>query len=536
MMDNDTTNNYESIDSPKNTASNNYSDVNSKEEDTFAAYKAPDNKSGYAPSTGYTPSNSSVYSMNGVGNSTYSGTAAGTQNTQYSQYSQYSKPSYNPSQEGGIHTTYVNGQGYNGASSSGYYQQSTPYSTHIVSEKQEKKAKNKTKGKVAALLVACMLLSLAFGAVGAFGYNYLFGKSSYLNSKGQAIISVASNTVKKDEKTTDGTIAGAAELAKNSVVEISTESVTTSAFFGQYVTSGAGSGVIIDAENGYIITCAHVVSGATSVTVRLTDGSSHEAKVVGSDTQTDIAVISIDTKDLKLTSAVIGDSDNIVVGETAIAIGNPLGTLGGTVSSGIVSALDREIKIGGQKFTLMQIDTSINPGNSGGGLFDIEGNLIGIVNAKSSTDGTSTTIEGLGFAIPINKAIEVATQLTEQGYVSGRVKLGIQYYEVTSATNAYSLYQKGYGDLMNYITDYGVYFIDYTAGQSGDLMFGDRVVAIDGTSVSSVTDISSLLEDYSVGDTVKVTVSRLNSDMRRSQMVDISVTLIEYVPENALAK
>ncbi|MBR6514665.1 MAG: trypsin-like peptidase domain-containing protein [Clostridia bacterium] len=330
----------------------------------------------------------------------------------------------------------------------------------------------------------------------------------------------------------EGTVAAAAQTAGDAVVEITTETVTTNWFYGQYVQSGAGSGVIIDSDDGYIITCAHVIDGASAVNVTLKDGTEYPAEIVGSDTRTDIAVIKINAKGL--VAAELGNSDNIVVGQTAIAIGNPLGTLGGTVTSGIVSALNREITIDGQKYSLLQIDTSINPGNSGGGLFDIEGKLIGVVNAKSGGDGSGTTIEGLGFAIPINKAMEIANSLVDSGYVSGRVSLGIYVYEVTEANrNSYSaeLYQSEYKDLIDHITDYGVYFLEYAKGQQGDFSFGDRIIAIDGVAVSTRSDIASLLEEYSVGDEVTITVSRLTSDMKRSRIVSFETTLTEQIPE-----
>ena len=191
-----------------------------------------------------------------------------------------------------------------------------------------------------------------------------------------------------------------AEVVKNvadTVVEITTTNVVTDRFYGQYVTSGAGSGVIIS-ENGYIITNHHVIDGARTITVRLTDGSEFSAKLVGSDADTDIAVLKIQATGLSY--AVMGSSASLVVGQEVVAIGNPLGSLGGTVTDGIISALDRTVVVDGHKMTLMQTNAAINPGNSGGGLFNRAGELIGIVNAKQADTG----IEGLGFAVPIDVA------------------------------------------------------------------------------------------------------------------------------------
>ena len=191
-----------------------------------------------------------------------------------------------------------------------------------------------------------------------------------------------------------------AEVVRNvadTVVEITTTNVVTDRFYGQYITSGAGSGVIIS-ENGYIITNHHVIDGARTITVRLTDGSEFSAKLVGSDADTDIAVLKIQATGLSY--AVMGSSASLVVGQEVVAIGNPLGSLGGTVTDGIISALDRTVVVDGHKMTLMQTNAAINPGNSGGGLFNRAGELIGIVNAKQADTG----IEGLGFAVPIDVA------------------------------------------------------------------------------------------------------------------------------------
>lgn len=197
----------------------------------------------------------------------------------------------------------------------------------------------------------------------------------------------------------DLTVAQVVDLVADTVVEITTTNVVTDIFYGQYVTSGAGSGVIIT-ENGYIITNYHVIDGARSVTVRLTDGSEFDADIVGGDQSTDVAVLKINATGLN--AAVLGSSRSLVVGQEVVAIGNPLGSLGGTVTDGIISALDRSVVVDGHRMTLMQTNAAINPGNSGGGLFNRAGELIGIVNAKQSNTG----IEGLGFAIPIDIAWE----------------------------------------------------------------------------------------------------------------------------------
>ncbi|MBQ2862637.1 MAG: trypsin-like peptidase domain-containing protein, partial [Clostridia bacterium] len=201
--------------------------------------------------------------------------------------------------------------------------------------------------------------------------------------------------------TANTTMTDVISSVRDTVVEIVTENIQESAFYGQYVTSGAGSGVIIN-ENGYIITNNHVVAGANTIYVRTTDQKEYKASLVGTDEESDIAVIKIDATSLK--AATLGDSSAIKLGEAVIAIGNPLGSLGGTVTDGIISALDREVTIDGQEMRLLQTNAAVNPGNSGGGLFNMAGELIGVVNAKSSSSNSGATIEGLGFAIPINHA------------------------------------------------------------------------------------------------------------------------------------
>ena len=262
----------------------------------------------------------------------------------------------------------------------------------------------------------------AAGAV-CFGCAYA-GSAAAGTSAGTASASTSStgNTItltRYSSDSTDTALSGeeAASIISPSVVSITTEAVQQGqAWYGSYVTSGAGSGVILSSD-GYILTCAHVVDGADTVTVTTSDGTEYDAEVVGSDTADDIAVLKIDATDL--TAAVIGDSDAASVGETVYADGNPGGTLSGTITEGIVSALNREITVetdSGEAITLNVIQTSaaVSPGSSGGGLFNDRGELIGVVNAKSS----DTSDEGLGFAIPINDAISIAKNIIENGAFS----------------------------------------------------------------------------------------------------------------------
>ena len=284
-----------------------------------------------------------------------------------------------------------------------------------------------------------------------------------------------------------------------SVVAITTEQmVSTNSWFGSYVQSGAGSGVIIS-EDGYILTCAHVVSGANTITVELNDGTEHAATIVGSDSSSDIAVIKIDATGL--TAATLGNSDNLAVGETVVAVGNPMGTLSGTVTDGIVSAVNRAVEVEGNEMNLIQTDAAISPGNSGGGLFNGKGELIGIVNASGSTTTSSGAVsQNLGFAIPISDAMDIATQLIENGYVA-RPALGVMILDINDAQTAYQ-----YG-----VSNYGVYIIQVTPGGGADqagLQAGDRIVSVDSNSVTTGQDLTSYLETKEIGDTVELQIER----------------------------
>ena len=315
------------------------------------------------------------------------------------------------------------------------------------------------------------------------------------------------------------TTAQVAKTVSPSVVVITTEQVVYSqwSWYGQsQVESGAGSGVIISSD-GYILTCDHVVSGASNITVTIGD-KDYTATVVGEDSTSDIAVIKIDADGL--TPAIVGDSDKLAVGDNVLAVGNPLGELGGTVTSGIVSALNRSVSIQSSSsvntMSLIQMDASVSPGNSGGGLFNMNGELIGIVNAKSS----SSDAEGLGFAIPINDAIKVAQDLLENGYVTGRPYMGITYLAVTDAQTAAQLG----------VNAYGIYVVDVVSGGPADkagLKAGDRIVSIDNTEVAQKTDLGTLMQEHSAGDTLSITVAR------DGQMQTVSLTLGEKNAANS---
>ena len=389
-----------------------------------------------------------------------------------------------------------------------------------AASKPPKKRRKHSGGRIvrnAVALVLAAAMGFAGGFVGARVGNA--GNKVVIQQVERTDSSAASGTAVSSSGMTTSQVS---EMVSPSVVVITTEQVVYSqwSWYGQnQVESGAGSGVIISSD-GYILTCAHVVSGASQITVTIGD-TDYTATVVGEDDTSDVAVLKIDATGL--TPATVGDSDSLSVGDSVLAVGNPLGELGGTVTSGIVSALNRSVTIQGTSSTntmsLIQMDASVSPGNSGGGLFNMNGELIGLVNAKSS----SSDAEGLGFAIPINDAIQVAQDLLENGYVSGRPYMGITYIAVTDAQTAAQFN----------VNAYGVYVVDVVQGGPADkagLKTGDRIVSIDGTEIAQKDDLGTLMQQHTAGDTLSITVAR------NGQMQTVSLTLGEKNASNTAAQ
>ena len=256
---------------------------------------------------------------------------------------------------------------------------------------------------------------------------------------------------------------------------------------------------MIMTEDGTIMTNAHVVSGAQSITVRVMDGTEYEATLLGMDEKTDLAVIKIDATGL--TPAEFGDSSSIVQGEIAVAIGNPLGlAFEGSVTQGIISAVSREIEVDGRTMTYIQTDAAINPGNSGGALVNGSGQVIGINSVKVS----SSDVEGLGFAIPISVALPIAEQLTTYGYVTGRPSIGIGGEDVTDYMVYY--YRIPRGVLVGLVTP-------DSGAEAGGVEVGDVIVGLNGVSVSSMDELTNEKDKFSPGDTVTLTVYRSLASM-----------------------
>ena len=388
-------------------------------------------------------------------------------------------------------------------------QQLTPqqFSLQPPTPPAPQKKKPRRRGFTAMVVAVCLIGSAIFGFGGTYLANSLNGAGA--SSAGTAAgdgsntvlyltaVKINANNGTAEKMNVEDVVAN----VKNSVVEITTETVATGRFMREFVSTGAGSGVVIS-KDGYIVTNNHVVEDANTITVRLIDGGEYTATLVGTDARTDLAIIKISADDLQ--PAILGYSSELLVGQTSIAIGNPLGELGGTVTQGIISALDRELTIDGETMSLLQTDAAVNPGNSGGGLFNLYGELVGVVNAKSS----GSEIEGLGFAIPIDAAKLVIESIIEYGYVRGRVDTGLTLVDIQDAQTA----------MMYRIQQLGLYI---TKSASGEFQSGDRITAVGGQAVGKLAEFNTQMSKYSVGDTVSITV------VRRGESVTASLILTE---------
>lgn len=364
-----------------------------------------------------------------------------------------------------------------------------------------------TKGALAICMVLTMLVSSILGAL--IG-SALGGGSSQDSGRPERDDSELSQLALSDGSGDGMSVTDVVNKNADAVVEILV-SGTAQNFFGQMQpTEGAGSGVIVR-EDGYIVTNYHVIQGANKVQVTLHNGETYPATIIGGDNSQDIAVIKINARNL--TVAEIGDSSKVAVGDTAVAIGNPLGQLGGTATTGIISALDRNLEIDGRTLTLMQTDAAINGGNSGGGLFNSKGELIGIVDAKSSGVG----IEGLAFAIPINSVVGTIDDIIENGNVTTRPVVGITISDVSEENAQY--YQ---------LESAGVYITQVTGenAQKAGFQSEDRIVSIDGEKIESSQQFISIVRKHKAGDTVSIIVSR------SGQEIEIRTVLEEMATTN----
>lgn len=404
---------------------------------------------------------------------------------------------------------------------------------YTVSEEPNKKQNSKKGKKIAAialLIVACVIVSsVVTSFMMSRFYEKLYGNTDQNNSQtggdqqGTKPPTGVNDTIIINKNETDVTnkIEGAigdenlsvvqvTHLVADSVVEITTSSVKYNLYYGQYVESGAGSGVIIgrsetNSKIYYVVTNHHVVDDAEKIELTLRNGTKLEGKYISSDIISDIAIIQIESND-ELTVATLGNGNNSLVGQEVVVIGNPLGQLGGTVTNGIISALEREVTIDGLKMNLMQTNAAISPGNSGGGMFNMSGELIGIINAKY----TDQSAEGLGFAIPIDYAYGIITDLLQYGYVSGRAELPCQLQEYT------------YSSMMGQTNTYMV-----VSGVDGDsvLQVNDIIYSIDGNLITTKNTLLGVLANYQIGDVVEVKVARASG--RNQTVYTYKITLTE---------
>ena len=349
--------------------------------------------------------------------------------------------------------------------------------------------------KITAIVLACAIIGTACGFGGAALYRSSTRQSAVIQQSSREPVAVS---VKEVDGQTRMEPAEVYAGAVNSVVSINTTSTSGTNIFGQAVeTASAGSGFVIT-QNGYIVTNYHVVKGANSVKVTLYNGETYDATVIGGDSDYDVAVIKIDATGL--TPMTMGNSKDVNVGDTVLAIGNPLGELTFSMSQGIVSCCDRAINVDGTPFNMIQVDASINPGNSGGPLVNLYGEVVGIVSAKYSSY-SNTSVEGLGFAIPISDVQAIITDIMENGQVTGKAYLAIKAGTMNEQMAAQ----------YNIDVTTGVFVFSTESGGAGEkagLRLGDVITKLNDTTITSMTDLSAAKKNYKAGDTVTLTVYR----------------------------
>ena len=385
-----------------------------------------------------------------------------------------------------------------------------PQQPPIIPPQRPKKKKSGA-GKAVALVLCCALVGGGAGVGGAALYNTVIappasgvlavnggnlddGTAIYRNENDPAPV-----TVNQADGLTPMSLSEINAAYADSCVCISVQATVRQGYY-QYQTSGAGSGFIIS-EDGYIVTNYHVIDGATAIKVTLYNGESYDARLIGGEELNDVAVLKVDGIS-GLRPVVLGDSDDLVVGETVCTIGNALGTLSFSLTSGAVSATGRSITMSnGTVMNYIQTDCTINSGNSGGPLFDSYGRVAGITSAKMTNNGDSSeaAIEGIGFAIPINDVIGIVTDFMEVGYVTGRPNMGINGQTIDE------------NDVRRFGWPVGVMVMsveDGSAAQRAGLQLNDIITKIDDTDITDIQQLISVKNSYKAGDTVTVTLYR----------------------------
>ena len=354
---------------------------------------------------------------------------------------------------------------------------------------------HRTAVKVTALILACAVAGGLAGwggaAIANSGSNS--GKTTIQQSDRQPV----TVQVKKVDGQTKMDPATVYASVVNSAVSINCSATSTNIFGQTTQSASSGSGFIIT-EDGYVVTNYHVISGASSVQVTLYNGDTYDATVIGGDSDYDVAVLKIEASGLQ--PVTLGESADVNVGDTVLAIGNPLGELTFSMSQGIVSSCDRAINVDGTPFNMIQVDCSINPGNSGGPLVNLYGEVVGIVSAKYSSY-SSTTVEGLGFAIPISDVRSIITDIMENGAVTDKA-----YMAITAGTMTEQMAAQ-----YNIDVTQGVFVYSAVSGGAGDkagLRLGDVITKMGDKTLASRQDLSAAMKGYRAGDTVTLTVYR----------------------------
>ena len=366
--------------------------------------------------------------------------------------------------------------------------------------------------KVTALILACAVAGglAGWGGAAIAGSGSNSGKATIQQSDRQPV----TVQVKKVDGQTKMDPATVYASVVNSAVSINCSATSTNIFGQQTQTASSGSGFIIT-EDGYVVTNYHVVSGASSVQVTLYNGDTYDATVIGGDSDYDVAVLKINASGLQ--PVTLGESADVNVGDTVLAIGNPLGELTFSMSQGIVSSCDRAINVDGTPFNMIQVDCSINPGNSGGPLVNLYGEVVGIVSAKYSSY-SSTTVEGLGFAIPISDVRSIITDIMENGAVTDKA-----YMAITAGTMNEQMAAQFNIDVTEGVFVYSV--VEGGAGDKAGLRLGDVITKMGDKTLTSRQDLSAAMKGYRAGDTVTLTV------YRGGQYIEVELTF-DAQPQN----
>ena len=398
-----------------------------------------------------------------------------------------------------------------------------PYteSTDLIIYDQKPKKEKKQKVWLTAV---CSALAASIFTAGVFGTGMYFMQKNMNNNTQSA--AVASETTQSDDSSSSDSAQLAAykngkkvltipEIGPSVVGVINKTTVQPQKYYdpfsgryyyssgdgstdGQTVEQGSGSGIIFQ-DDGYIVTNQHVIDGASEISVILNTGDEFTAKLVGQDTKTDLAVLKIDPGSTKLTAATLGDSTTVQVGETAVAIGNPMGQeFSGSVTSGIISAVNRTMNIDNRTYNLLQTDAAINSGNSGGALINQYGEVIGINSVKLSTTG----VEGMGFAIAISEAKPIIDDLMASGYVTGRPLVGI------------GIKDTGYGLFIGSVSE------GSGAAEAG-LKVNDMILEVDGQKVSSTEEVNEIRDKKKAGDYLTFKI------LRDGETMEVQVRLME---------